>query len=81
MSTNLSAIVARQDQSEISRIRVHIVDFVKDLERGETKSEVEFEIILDECSTYEALKANGIIKNKYIPQIRQANSKENKVEQ
>lgn len=79
MSVNLKSIVERQDQSEISRIRVHIVDFVKDLERGEPKSEVEFEIMLDECSTYETLKGNGIIKNKYIPYIRQSNSQENMV--
>lgn len=75
MSKNIEGLLDHQKESDRSRLRFHIVDFVNALKAGEERSEVQFEYILQECREYGELNGNGYVGKDYIELINEAHKK------
>ena len=63
MQVRLDEIEKKQDMQSADRIRAHVLNFAEDLRRGNTRTVEDFDVILKEDETYEAIMEKYEEKN------------------
>ena len=63
MQERLNEIEKKQDLQSADRIRAHVLNFAEDLRRGNTRTFEDFNVIMKEDETYEAIMKRYEIKN------------------
>ena len=76
MQERLNEIEKKQDLQTADRIRSHVINFAEDLRRGNSRTKEDFDIVLKEDETYEAIvKQYTLTNNVYSHAIKFINKK------
>lgn len=76
MQERLNEIEKKQDMQTADRIRTHVLNFAEDLRRGNSRTKEDFDLLLDEDKTYNAIvKKHDISNNVYEHAIKFVNKK------